>query len=261
MGIDFEGQICIMVHCGSRGLGHQVATDYLKVMETIMSKQKIKLNDRQLACVRINSKEGQDYLSAMAASANFAWVNRQGITHQIRGVFENIFKKSAQEMDMNLIYDVSHNMAKMEDHVLAGGEKKKLLVHRKGATRAFPPHHPSLPKAYQEIGQPVFIGGSMGTNSYILLGTEGSMQNSFGSTCHGAGRAISRHKSHKALTFQEVLDNLDKKGISIRIQTPKLVMEEAPETYKDVHEVINAVHQAGIAKKAVKLRPLAVIKG
>jgi tRNA-splicing ligase RtcB len=260
MGINKLGQVCIMVHCGSRGLGHQVATDYLQVMGKAMHQQGIQLNDRQLACARIDSEEGQNYLAAMACSANFAWSNRQGITHQIRQTFSKLFGKSAEALDMQLIYDVSHNVAKVEDHIVRG-EKKQLLVHRKGATRAFPPNHPTIPEAYKKIGQPIFIGGTMGTASYVLLGTQEGMEKTFGSTCHGAGRCLSRHKSRAVLTAQDVLNNLKQKGIAIRIQTPKLVMEEAPETYKDVHEVINTADVAGISKKCVRMRPIAVIKG
>jgi len=260
LGITKKGQVCIMVHCGSRGLGHQVATDYLQIMNKVMFQQGIKLNDRQLACARLNSQEGQDYLAAMACSANFAWTNRQGITHQIRQTFSQLFEKSPEDLDMKLIYDVSHNVAKVEDHIVRG-QHKKLLVHRKGATRAFPPNHPTLPEAYKEIGQPIFIGGTMGTSSYILLGTQQGMEKTFGSTCHGAGRCLSRHKSRSVLDAHQVLENLKQKGIAIRIQTPKLVMEEAPETYKDVREVIDTCDKAGISKKCVKMRPIAVIKG
>jgi len=260
LGLERKGQVCIMVHCGSRGLGHQVATDFLQTFGKTMHQQQIQLNDRQLACSRINSQEGQDYLAAMACACNFAWVNRQGITHKIREVFSQIFNKSPQELDMKLIYDVSHNVAKKEQHVVVG-QQKNLLVHRKGATRSFPPGHPTLPDAYKQVGQPVFIGGTMGTASYVLLGTEEGMRKSYGSTCHGAGRQLSRHKSRNVLHADDVMANLKSLGISIRIQTPKLVMEEAPETYKDVHEVIDTCAKSGLSKKCVKLRPIAVIKG
>lgn len=260
LGLERVGQVCVMVHCGSRGLGHQVATDFLQTFDKTLYQQHIQLNDKQLACSRINSQEGQDYLAAMACACNFAWVNRQGITHQIRQAFSHLFKKSAQDLDMKLIYDVSHNVAKKEQHMV-DGQQKNLLVHRKGATRSFPPNHPSLPDAYKQVGQPVFIGGTMGTASYVLLGTEEGMKKSFGSTCHGAGRQLSRHKSRNALNANEVMANLKSQGISIRIQTPKLVMEEAPETYKDVHQVIDTCARAGLSKKCAKLRPIAVIKG
>jgi len=254
------GQVCVMVHCGSRGLGHQVATDFLQTMNKSTFDQKIELNDRQLACARINSQEGKDYLAAMACACNFAWVNRQGITHQIREVFSKTFNKSAHDLDMKLIYDVSHNVAKQERH-LVDGKQMDLLVHRKGATRSFGPNHPTLPESYKACGQPVFIGGTMGTASYVLLGTESGMKEAFGSTCHGAGRQLSRHKSRAVLHSNEVLAKLKSQGISIRIQTPKLVMEEAPETYKDVHQVIDTCARAGLSKKCVRLRPIAVIKG
>jgi len=254
------GQVCVMVHCGSRGLGHQVATDFLQTMNKTTHDQQIKLNDRQLACAHINSQEGQDYLAAMACACNFAWVNRQGITHQIREVFSKTFNKSARDLDMKLVYDVSHNVAKREQHVV-DGKQMDLLVHRKGATRSFGPDHPILPASYKQCGQPVFIGGTMGTASYVLLGTDAGMKEAFGSTCHGAGRQLSRHKSRTALHANEVMAKLKEQGISIRIQTPKLVMEEAPETYKDVHQVIDTCARAGLSKKCVRLRPIAVIKG
>lgn len=260
LGIDRVGQVCIMVHCGSRGLGHQVATDFLQTMNKSTFDQKIKLNDRQLACARLTSKEGQDYLAAMACACNFAWVNRQGITQQIREVFSKTFNKSARDLDMKLIYDVSHNVAKKEKHTV-NGKQMDLLVHRKGATRSFGPNHPTLPDPYKNCGQPVFVGGTMGTASYVLLGTDAGMKEAFGSTCHGAGRQLSRHKSRAVLHADDVIANLKSQGISIRIQTPKLVMEEAPETYKDVHQVIDTCVRAGLSKKCVRLRPIAVIKG
>jgi len=260
MGINKLNQICVMIHSGSRGLGHQVATDALVAMERAMRRDKIKTNDRQLACARIQSKEGQDYLAAMAAAANYAWVNRSSMTYLTRKAFAKVFKKSAEELDMHVVYDVSHNIAKIEKHVVDGKERK-LLVHRKGSTRAFPPHHPKISKDYQESGQPVIIGGTMGTCSYVLTGTEEGFNLTWGSTCHGAGRAMSRSKSRKTLDYKDVLNDLKSKGISIRVASKKLVMEEAPESYKDVTEVVNTCHEAGISKKTVKLVPIAVIKG
>ena len=260
MGIDSVGQVCVKIHSGSRGLGHQVATDALVAMEKAMARDGIKTNDRQLACARINSEEGQNYLSAMAAAANYAWVNRSSMTFLARQAFAKTFNSSPDDLDMHLVYDTSHNIAKIEEH-LVDGKLKTLLVHRKGSTRAFPPHHPLIPVDYQFTGQPVLIGGTMGTCSYVLTGTEKGMRETFGSTCHGAGRAASRAKSRRTLDYQEVLSNLEKKGITIRVASPKLVMEEAPESYKDVTEVVNTCHDAGISKKAVKLRPLAVVKG
>jgi tRNA-splicing ligase RtcB (3'-phosphate/5'-hydroxy nucleic acid ligase) len=260
MGIDQVGQVCVMIHSGSRGLGHQVATDALVAMEKAMARDGIKTNDRQLACARINSEEGQNYLSAMAAAANYAWVNRSSMTFLTRQAFAKTFGSSPDDLDMHLVYDTSHNIAKIEEH-LVDGKLKTLLVHRKGSTRAFPPHHPLIPVDYQFTGQPVLIGGTMGTCSYVLTGTEKGMRETFGSTCHGAGRAASRAKSRRTLDYQQVLDNLEGKGITIRVASPKLVMEEAPESYKDVTEVVNTCHDAGISKKAIKLRPLAVVKG
>lgn len=260
MGIDQVGQVCIMIHSGSRGLGHQVATDALTAMEKAMARDKIDTNDRQLACARIASQEGQDYLKAMACAANFAWVNRSSMTFLVRQAFAKMFHTTPDDLDMHLVYDVSHNIAKVEEHMV-DGEMKQLLVHRKGSTRAFPPHHPLIPVDYQLTGQPVLIGGTMGTNSYVLTGTEQGMRDTFGSTCHGAGRSRSRNNSRNKLDYQEVLDALETKGIAIRVASPKLVMEEAPESYKDVTEVVNTCHEAGISKLAVKLRPIAVIKG
>ena len=210
MGIDSVGQVCVMIHSGSRGLGHQVATDALVAMEKAMARDGIKTNDRQLACARINSEEGQNYLSAMAAAANYAWVNRSSMTFLTRQAFAKTFNSSPDDLDMHLVYDTSHNIAKIEEH-LVDGKLKTLLVHRKGSTRAFPPHHPLIPVDYQFTGQPVLIGGTMGTCSYILTGTEKGMRETFGSTCHGAGRAASRAKSRRTLDYQEVLSNLEKK--------------------------------------------------
>lgn len=260
MGIDQIGQVCIMIHSGSRGLGHQVATDALVEMERAMARDGIHTNDRQLACARIQSQEGQNYLAAMAAAANFAWVNRSSMTFLTRQAFAKMFKTSPDDLDMHVIYDVSHNIAKVEEHMFQG-KPKRLLVHRKGSTRAFPPHHPLIPVDYQFTGQPVLIGGTMGTCSYVLTGTDQGMEETFGSTCHGAGRAQSRNKSRKNLEYTEVLDALAKKGISIRVASPKLVMEEAPESYKDVTQVVDTCHDAGVSRKAIRLRPIAVVKG
>eukprot|EP00392_Amoebophrya_sp_AT5.2_P014213 g14356.t1 len=264
-----------MIHSGSRGLGHQVATDALVEMERAMERDKIHTNDRQLACARINSQEGQNYLQAMSAAANYAWVNRSAMTFLTRQAFAKTFNRSPEDLDMHVIYDVSHNIAKIEEHEV-DGELKQLLVHRKGSTRAFPPNHPLIPVDYQLIGQPVLIGGTMGTNSYVLVGTEHGMRNTFGSTCHGAGRALSRlgswtsdggittgkwNVSRNRLDYGDVLKKLENKGISVRVASPKLIMEEAPESYKDVTEVVNTCHVAGLSKKVIKLRPIAVVKG
>jgi len=260
MGIDQLDQVVLMIHCGSRGMGHQVATDALVEMERAMKRDKIEVNDRQLACARITSPEGQDYLSAMAAAANYAWVNRSSMTFLTRQAFARIFNSTPDDLDMHIIYDVSHNIAKVEEHWV-DGRPKPLLVHRKGSTRAFPPHHPLIPVDYQLIGQPVLIGGTMGTCSYVLTGTDKAMTETFGSTCHGAGRALSRAKSRRTLDYSDVLENLAQKGISIRVASPKLVMEEAPESYKNVTDVVNTCQEAGISSKVLKLRPIGVIKG
>lgn len=260
MGIGKVGQVCVMIHSGSRGLGHQVATDALVTMERAMARDDIVLNDRQLSCARINSTEGQDYLKAMSAAANYAWVNRSCMTYLTRRAFSKVFNKSPEEMDMHLVYDVGHNIAKIERHEV-DGVVKTLLVHRKGATRAFPPHHPLIPVDYQFLGQPVLIGGTMGTCSYVLTGTQKGMTETFGSTCHGAGRALSRNASRKKLHCEEVIKHLRERGISIRVASPKLVTEEAPESYKDVIDVVDICQDAGISRKVVKLRPIAVVKG
>lgn len=260
MGIDQKGQVCIMIHSGSRGLGHQVATDALVEMERAMNRDGIRTNDRQLACARINSTEGQDYLKGMAAAANYAWVNRSSMTFLTRQAFAKVFNQSPEDLDMHVIYDVSHNIAKVEEHMV-DGQIRQALVHRKGSTRAFPPHHPLIPVDYQLTGQPVIVGGTMGTCSYVLTGTELGMRETFGSTCHGAGRALSRNKSRNNLDYGDVLKRLEDMGISIRVASPKLIMEEAPESYKDVTQVVQTCHDAGISKKAVKLKPIAVVKG
>jgi len=260
MGIDQRGQVCIMIHSGSRGLGHQVATDSLVEMERAMARDNIRTNDRQLACARINSSEGQNYLKGMSAAANYAWVNRSSMTFLTRQAFATVFNQSPEDLAMHVIYDVSHNIAKVEEHMV-NGRCHQLLVHRKGSTRAFPPHHPLIPVDYQLTGQPVIVGGTMGTCSYVLTGTETGMQETFGSTCHGAGRALSRNKSRNNLDYGDVLKRLEDMGISIRVASPKLIMEEAPESYKDVTQVVQTCHDAGISKMAVKLKPIAVVKG
>jgi tRNA-splicing ligase RtcB (3'-phosphate/5'-hydroxy nucleic acid ligase) len=260
MGIGTVGQVCVMIHSGSRGLGHQIATDALLDMETAMARDGIRVNDRQLASARIHSKEGQNYLKAMSCAANYAWANRSCLTYLTRRAFASVFDKSPEEMDMHLVYDVSHNIAKVEKHEV-DGVVMTLLVHRKGSTRAFPPHHPMVPPSYQFIGQPVLIGGTMGTCSYVLVGTDDGMRSTFGSTCHGAGRVLSRNASRRTLHHDEVLAHLKEKGIAIRVASPQLLTEEAPESYKDVVNVVDTCEQDGISRKVVKLRPIAVIKG
>jgi tRNA-splicing ligase RtcB (3'-phosphate/5'-hydroxy nucleic acid ligase) len=266
MGIGTVGQVCVMIHSGSRGLGHQVATDALVEMDRAMTRDGIQLNDRQLSCARIDSDEGRQYLAAMSAAANYAWANRSCLTYLVRRAFAKTFEKNAEDLDMHLVYDVSHNIAKVEEHsmmdpITGEADIKKLLVHRKGSTRAFPPHHPLIPVSYQLTGQPVLIGGTMGTCSYVLVGTDQGMDDTFGSTCHGAGRALSRNASRRKLDHKDVLKHLEDKGIAIRVASPKLVTEEAPESYKDVVHVVDTCELAGISRKVVKLRPIAVVKG
>eukprot|EP00993_Chasmostoma_nieuportense_P000106 NODE_1097_length_1658_cov_36.589157_g1030_i0.p1 GENE.NODE_1097_length_1658_cov_36.589157_g1030_i0~~NODE_1097_length_1658_cov_36.589157_g1030_i0.p1 ORF type:complete len:517 (-),score=132.01 NODE_1097_length_1658_cov_36.589157_g1030_i0:63-1613(-) len=260
MGIEAKGQVCVMIHCGSRGFGHQVATDALVEMDTACKRDNIVLNDKQLACARIQSQEGQNYLAGMACAANYAFANRSSMTFLARQAFAKTFKQSPDDLDMHVIYDVSHNVAKVEEHMV-DGKLMQLMIHRKGSTRAFPPCHPLIPVDYQFIGQPVLIGGSMGTGSYVLTGTEKAMELSFGSTCHGAGRCKSRNRSRNNFSHEDILQELSNSGISVRLASPKLVMEEAPDSYKDVNSVVEACEQAGLSNRAFKLRPVAVIKG
>jgi tRNA-splicing ligase RtcB len=249
-------QIVVMIHSGSRGLGHQVCTDYLEVMQAAMPKYDIKVVDRQLACVPIKSKEGQSYLNAMAAAANFAFANRQMMSHWTRKTFERVIGPGS----LRLVYDVAHNIAKEEEHNVSG-RKTKVLVHRKGATRAFPKHHPDIPHDYFEIGQPVLIPGSMGTCSYVLVGTERAMAETFGSTCHGAGRAMSRHAAKKDISAEQLIHQLKEQGIHVRSASKSGLTEEKPEAYKDVNTVVDVVDHAGIARKVAKMVPIGVIKG
>jgi tRNA-splicing ligase RtcB (3'-phosphate/5'-hydroxy nucleic acid ligase) len=249
-------QIVIMIHSGSRGLGHQICTDYLEIMQEAMAKYNIKVVDRQLACVPIKSKEGQSYLKAMAAAANFAFANRQMMSHWVRKAFELIVGPG----NHHLVYDVAHNIAKKEEHCV-NGRNVKVLVHRKGATRAFPRHHPDIPFDYLETGQPVLIPGSMGTCSYVLVGTEKAMLETFGSACHGAGRVMSRHAAKKDISAEQLVHQLKEKGIHIRSASKSGLTEERPEAYKDVDVVVDIVDHAGIAKKVAKMVPIGVMKG
>jgi len=252
-----KGCIATLLHCGSRGLGHQVCTDYLAQMGSAMKKYNIELPDRQLACVPIQSPEGQAYLAAMRAAANFAWANRQAILHLLCASFRRIFGSGAR---LEVVYDVCHNIAKREEHRV-NGRQKTVLVHRKGATRAFPKGHPELPEAYREIGQPVLVPGSMGTASWVLAGNEAAMEETFASVCHGAGRLLSRTAAKKGRNAREVEKALEDKGIIVRSETRNGILEEIPEAYKDVDEVIDVVNQAGLARKVARLRPLGVVKG
>jgi tRNA-splicing ligase RtcB len=252
-----RGQVVILIHCGSRGLGHQVCTDYLAQMGPAMRRYYITLPDRQLACVPIQSPEGQAYLAAMRASANFAWANRQVIHDLLRGSFRNVFGPDTR---LDPVYDVCHNIAKRERHEV-DGVQRDVLVHRKGATRAFPPGHRDLPDAHRHIGQPVLIPGSMGTASWVLTGAEGAMKETFGSVCHGAGRLLSRTAARKGRDVHEVQKRLEGQGILVRSETRDGILEEIPEAYKNVDEVIEVVHNAGLASKVARLRPMGVIKG
>jgi len=255
----FQGQVSFMIHCGSRGFGYQICDDYCKEMPKYLGKFGITLPDRQLACAPVNSIEGQTYLSAMRCGANFAWANRQYILHRARQAFEKIFKKTWVSMGINLIYDVAHNIAKMERHMV-NAKEKELCVHRKGATRAFPPGHPELPQRYQKIGQPVIIPGDMGRNSYLLIGVEGARE-TFYSCCHGAGRVMSRSKAQKIFDYQTLLQDLESRGIVIMANSKATVVEEAPGVYKDVTDVVDVVHNAGLARKVCRMRPIGVVKG
>jgi tRNA-splicing ligase RtcB (3'-phosphate/5'-hydroxy nucleic acid ligase) len=252
-----QGQVVVLIHSGSRGLGHQVCTDYVALMNRTMARHGIQLVDRQLACGPIRSEEGQQYLGAMCAAANFAWANRQGILHFLRGAFQRIFGDSTR---LDLIYDVCHNIAKREHYEL-DGRRRELLVHRKGATRAFPPGHREIPAAYRGVGQPVFVPGSMGTASWVLAGSEGAMRETFGSVCHGAGRLLSRTAARKGRDAREEQRKLEERGILARSETRDGILEEVPEAYKNVDEVIEVVHHAGLAYKVARLRPMGVIKG
>ena len=249
----YKGQLVILIHTGSRGVGHQVCTDYVRSMDAVMARHEIKLPDRELACAPFHSKEGQAYFGAMCAAANFAFSNRQAITHAAREVFERTF---GEDGGLRLVYDVAHNMAKLEDH--PGGQ---VVVHRKGATRAFGPSNEETPAAYREFGQPVLIPGSMGTASYVLVGTDEALERSFGSTCHGAGRAMSRTAAKKVKHGKEVRKELEDQGIVVRCAGMGELAEEAPHAYKDVDRVVDVVHNAGLARMVARLVPLGVIKG
>lgn len=244
----FKGQVTIMVHSGSRGLGHQVCTDYIKVMNRAAQKYGIKLPDRQLCCAPVSSPEGQDYFAAMAAAANYAWCNRQMLMHRTRETFAQVMGASANKLGIRLIYDVAHNIAKMESHEVQGPKSKVLCVHRKGATRAFP-------------GQPVLVPGDMGRYSYLLVGTEQAMKETWGSVCHGAGRLMSRHEATRRYSVGQLISELESKGILVRSASKKGLVEEAPGAYKDVREVVGVVHNSGLARKVARMRPMCVVKG
>jgi len=252
----FKDQVVIMIHTGSRGLGHQNCTDYLRLAMKAVSKYGIKLPDRELACVPFNSPEGQKFFKAMSAACNFAWSNRQMISYYLRQAWQKVL---SQKTKLSLLYDVAHNIAKIEEHQIEG-KKMKLIVHRKGATRAFPPGHPEIPEKYHSVGQPVIIPGTMGTASYVLVGTEKS-KDAFYTVCHGSGRAMSRHAAIKKFAPSELIKQLEQKGIIVKCQSPKGLVEEAPQAYKNIDEIIETVEKAGLSQKIAKLVPLAVIKG
>lgn len=259
MGLDI-GQVVIMIHSGSRGLGFQVCDDFIKVMLKCLDKYGIRLPDRQLACAPVDSPEAKEYIGAMRAAANYAWANRQVLTHLVRLSFSKIFSKSWQSLGIDLIYDVAHNIAKFEDYPV-NGATKTLCVHRKGATRALGPDNLCLPSRYKDIGQPVIIPGDMGSASYLLLGTKKAELESFGSTCHGAGRVKSRSEAVRTVDFDRLMRELRQKGIEVRAAGKKTITEEAPAAYKDIDKVVEVVEGAGLSKKVARMKPLCVIKG
>ncbi|RMD57889.1 RtcB family protein [Candidatus Woesearchaeota archaeon] len=260
MGIEEKNQICVMIHCGSRGFGHQIGTDYLKKFHKVMPQYGIKVSDPELACAPFNSDEGQDYHKAMACAANMAFANRQVIMHRVREVFSEIFKTSAEDLGMHLVYDVAHNTAKAEKHKVEG-KTRELVVHRKGATRCFGPGREELAPIYRDLGQPVIIGGSMETQSYLLLGTEKALDETWGSTAHGAGRTMSRTQAKKKIQGKELQQEMHKKGIHVKAASYSGLAEEAGFAYKNVSEVIEVMHKLGISKKVVAFKPIGNIKG
>lgn len=259
MGLD-EGYLAIQIHTGSRGFGHQVCSDYVRELQGAVQKYGIKLPDRELVCAPMNSPEGKRYLAAMRCAANYAFVNRQILAHHARNAFEEVLAGKVRNWHLRQVYDIAHNMGKIEEHVI-DSERIKVCVHRKGATRAFGPGVPGLPQAYKDIGQPVLVPGSMGTASWVLVGTDESMARSFGSSCHGAGRMMSRKKAKKTVRGDKLKGELEARGIRIRAKSMPGLAEEAPVAYKDVDEVVETVSKAGIASKVARLRPLAVVKG
>ena len=256
----FRGQAVVFIHSGSRGLGYQVCDDSLVIMAEYMRRNRIELPDRQLACAHIRSPEGERYLAALAAAANYAFANRQLLAHQARETFLKVLKAGPRDLGMRLVYDCGHNNAKFEEHEV-DGRKRRVLVHRKGATRAYPAGSPDIPAAYRNVGQPVFIPGEMGTASYVLAGEPGAMRLSFGSTCHGAGRRMSRTQAKASVRGRSVAQDMEKRGVLVACASWKTLAEEIPEAYKDVTAVVDVVHGAGIARKVAKLKPMAVVKG
>ena len=254
------GRVVVMLHTGSRGLGHQVATDFIQRMDRRLLAEGVTLVDRQLSCAPVASEDGERYLAAMAAAANFAWANRQAITHAVRRAFAAVFERRAEELDLSVIYDIAHNMAKVEEH-RTDGDRRRLLVHRKGATRSFPAGREEVPAPYRAFGQPVLIPGDMGTASYVLVGLPSSLDRSFGSSCHGAGRRLSRHAAVRSFRYDEVTRELARRGIVVRSTSREGVTEEAPGAYKDVEEVVRVAEGAGLTRRVARLVPLGVVKG
>jgi len=259
-GLEHEGQVTVMIHCGSRGFGHQVCSDYLRVMERATTKYKMVLPDRELACAPGKSQEAEDYYEAMACAVNYAFVNRQTILHWVRQSFQQVFREKPEKFGLKLVYDVAHNIAKIENHRV-NGDQKKVWVHRKGATRAFPPGHPEIPADYRAVGQPVLIPGSMGTSSWLLVGTEQAMHVSFGSTAHGAGRMLSRSAAKRNFYGGDIKKAMERRGIYVRAASPVVLAEEADPAYKNVDVVVDVSDKAGIATKVARLVPIAVVKG
>lgn len=260
LGIDEVGQIAVLIHTGSRGCGHQIASDYIRIMENALRKYNISVPDRQLACAPVGSDEGRDCFSAMSAGANYAWANRQMILHWVRESFEQTLGRSPQDLGMRVVYDVCHNICKKEEHVV-DGKKRVLYVHRKGATRAFDGSRAEVPEMYRKIGQPVLIPGDMGTASYVLVGTPQAMKETWGSTCHGAGRKLSRTRATKMFSYGQVLSMMQSRGIYIKAASKEGVVEEAPGAYKDVDAVVKIAHGAGISKMVARFVPIGVMKG
>ena len=259
-GINNEGQVTVMIHCGSRGYGHQICSDYLRVMERAVHKYKIVLPDRELACAPGTSREAEDYYQAMACAVNYAFSNRQAITHWVRQSFEQVFKRQADEMGLGLVYDVAHNIAKIEEHMVSE-QRRKVWIHRKGATRSFGPGRTEVPADYRAVGQPVLIPGSMGTSSWVLVGTPKAMEVSFGSTAHGAGRMMSRTAAKRRFWGGDVKKGLEQRGIVIRAASQVILAEEADPVYKNVDKIADVSDKLGIATKVARLTPIAVIKG
>jgi tRNA-splicing ligase RtcB len=269
MGIESLGQVTVLIHTGSRGLGYQVCQDKVRDLEQYYRKDEsgyvsdkfgIRIPDRQLVAAPLGSKEADDYMGAMRSAANYAWANRQLITHWIRESFNDVLKTKGIESELRMVYDIAHNIAKIEEHIV-DGRTRKVCVHRKGATRSFGPGHPEIPDDYKKVGQPVLIPGDMGTASYLMAGTSTAMERTFGSTCHGAGRVLSRSRAIREFKPQSVIDMLASRGIYVKANSPKVLSEEAPDAYKDIDAVIEVAHGAGLSKKVARMVPIAVVKG